>query len=448
MNLPLSLLNSLQNAPGFNIEKFINAHTSQVITTSIRLNSKKASEIPFEAAVQIPWSSTGYYLPQRPAFTQDPLFHAGTYYVQEASSLFLEQAFNQTKPKHNLKVLDLCAAPGGKTTLIQSLLTQYDTLVSNEVIKSRISVLLENTTKWGGSNTLVTNNDAKDIGKVENYFDVIIIDAPCSGSGLFRKDPKAINEWSHNNVTHCGLRQQRILTDIWPALKEGGILIYSTCSYSVAENEDIADWIVEELEAQTIKLETKQDWAIVETESIKHKAFGYRFYPYNLKGEGFFLSCFKKAGDVYNNAENAKEITLDSKLSPFVKPWLNNEALSFYPYKEQLFAMSNNCYLSFKQLKETLHIRKAGFKIGEIIHEKELLPDHALIMSTYLNKEITFIELTLNDALQYLKCNTIQPETSKLGWQIVSYKNCPLGLIKVLPNRVNNYYPKDWRILK
>jgi hypothetical protein len=174
--------------------------------------------------------------------------------------MFLEQVLRQTTDlSQPLKVLDLCAAPGGKSTLVQSLISDKSILVSNEVIKSRASVLEENITKWGAGNVVVTNNDPASFQRLENYFDVIIIDAPCSGSGLFRKDPRAIAEWSVNSVQLCSQRQQRILADVYPALKKDGILIYATCSYSEEEDEDIADWLLDTFAVSSIQLSIKNE---------------------------------------------------------------------------------------------------------------------------------------------------------------------------------------------
>src|SRR4030095_5372686 len=215
-------------------------------------------------------STYGYYLPERPVFTLDPLFHAGVYYVQEASSMFLEQALKQSVDlSQPIKILDLCAAPGGKSTLIESLLNEESLLVSNEVIKTRVNVLQENITKWGGKNVVVTNNDAKDFARLENYFDVIVVDAPCSGSGLFRKDPEAVAEWSPGNVALCSQRQMRILADVFPSLKKNGILIYSTCSYSEKEDELILDWIKESFEVRSLRFDVQPAWQIVESCSKK-----------------------------------------------------------------------------------------------------------------------------------------------------------------------------------
>ncbi|HEY6063723.1 MAG TPA: RsmB/NOP family class I SAM-dependent RNA methyltransferase, partial [Chitinophagaceae bacterium] len=251
MQLPGAFLDSLTGVKGFDKEAFEKVHALGKQVTSIRVNPAKASmgkgewsigdsihHSPFTSHHKIPWTDVGYYLDTRPSFTFDPLFHAGCYYVQEASSMFLEQALRQTvdlsKP---VKVLDLCAAPGGKSTHIQSLISKESLLVSNEVIRSRVNILKDNIIKWGCENVVVTNNDPKDFGRLKYYFDVIVVDAPCSGSGLFRRDANAINEWSKNSVQLCSQRQQRILADVWPALKKDGILIYSTCSYSKEEDE-------------------------------------------------------------------------------------------------------------------------------------------------------------------------------------------------------------------
>ena len=309
MSLPSVLIEQLKKLTSFSKEAFEKAHASGEQVTSIRVNPVKASMVnsewsigdsiphsPFTIQHKIPWTQWGFYLSQRPSFTFDPLFHAGCYYVQEASSMFLEQALKQTvdlsKP---VKVLDLCAAPGGKSTHIHSLISQKSLLISNDVIRSRVNILKDNIIKWGCENVLVTNNDPKDFAQLQNYFDVIVVDAPCSGSGLFRRDPNAINEWSENNVQLCSQRQQRILADIWPALKKDGILIYSTCSYSKEEDEDIVNWLMNEfaIDYSPLTLPVRQagihpDWGIVDT------GIGYRFWPDKVKGEGFFIACFQK----------------------------------------------------------------------------------------------------------------------------------------------------------
>ncbi|MBZ0099994.1 MAG: RsmB/NOP family class I SAM-dependent RNA methyltransferase, partial [Taibaiella sp.] len=232
--------------------------------------------------------------------TTDPLYHAGAYYVQEASSMFLSQVIQQLIPeRNNLRVLDLCAAPGGKSTLIASLLEKDSLLISNEVIRTRASILEENITRWGYMNTWVTSNDPKDFSKLKGYFDIIVVDAPCSGSGLFRKDERALDEWSEANVQLCAQRQQRILADVWPALKENGILMYATCSYSPQEDEEILDWLGDDFEVASLPVQLSEEWGVVETTSAKHQFKGYRFFPHKVQGEGFFIAAVRK-----NNQES------------------------------------------------------------------------------------------------------------------------------------------------
>ena len=455
--LPPALLASLQNVNGFSENRFVQTHESGEQVTSIRFNpgkfksSSKVSATGGDLEGAVPWSSYGYYLNERPSFTLDPLFHAGAYYVQEASSMFLEELIKQTcDTTMPLQVLDLCAAPGGKSTLIQSVISPQSLLVSNEVIKTRVNILAENITKWGAANVVVTSNDAKDFQRLPAFFDLIVVDAPCSGSGLFRKDPEAINEWSLNNVALCSQRQQRILADVMPALKPGAILIYATCSYSEREDETIADWLINECHLSTVNCKLKEEWNIVETKSPMHNAYGYRFYPDKIKGEGFFIAAFKN-----NNAENiSKEIKQKNKPQQLskgemeiVKPFIKNaDNFSFLKWQNEVLVFPSSVYEQVLQLQSVLYIKKAGVKMGAIIRN-ELIPDHELAVSTVLSQKIDAVSVDLFTALQYLRRKDVNIESNLKGWALIKYNNMCLGLVKILPNRVNNYYPKAWRIL-
>lgn len=444
----------MQDAEGFNEASFTQVHQSGSQITSVRFNPAKFSnqQLTFNIEEKIPWSINGRYLPERPSFTLDPLFHAGAYYVQEASSMFLEEAIKQTvdltKP---LKVLDLCAAPGGKSTLIQSLISKASILVSNEVIKTRVNILAENMTKWGAANTIVTNNDPKEFQRLPEYFDVIVVDAPCSGSGLFRKDPAAINEWSEHNVALCAQRQQRILADIMPSLKEHGVLIYSTCSYSRQEDEAIADWLIEEFTVKSVKLKVEDGWGIVESVSEKGKAFGYRFYPDKVKGEGFFIAVFQKkqAGESTNSKQKNGKVT--NRLSPkeieVLRPYLKNaDDFYFIRQHDEVLALPLQLETELPVMQSALYIKKAGVKLGTIIRN-ELIPAHDLALSTIINRSHPSYEVDEATALQYLRKGDFNIDAPKNGWLMISYQQLPLGWIKVIGNRTNNYYPKDWRIL-
>ncbi|MBP6431121.1 MAG: RNA methyltransferase [Ferruginibacter sp.] len=451
MHLPPALLQSLQGIKGFNEQSFTALHENSEQITSVRLNPSKLNSIGFDAidTYKIPWSSNGYYLSARPSFIQDPLWHAGAYYVQEASSMFLEQALQQTvdltKP---IKVLDLCAAPGGKSTLIQSLINTESILVSNEVIKTRVNVLAENIIKWGACNVVVTNNDPKDFKKITNYFDVIVIDAPCSGSGLFRKDEKAINEWSEANVALCSLRQQRIIADVYDSLKKDGILIYSTCSYSKQENEEMLDWIGEQFNVCRLQLNLADEWGIVETQSDTHQNYGYRFYPDKVKGEGFFIAAFKK-NDESNSSSTSSKNKVDTppiKEIEVIKNYLQqNAAYNFIKQNDEIIALPSLLFNELSTL-QSLYIKKAGVKIGTVI-KNELIPHHELALNNWLTHNIPSISVNDENALQYLRKQEIRVQTPNIGWTLIRYQNLALGWVKVLPNRINNYYPSNWRIL-
>ncbi len=447
MQLPDSLLQSLQNESSFHKDEFRLAH-EQPAPVSIRLNPFKVIPPP-AGSTPVPWSEYGYYLPERPVFTLDPLFHAGTYYVQEASSMFLETFFKQVAPEGPLRVLDLCAAPGGKSTLLSSLLDEDSLLVSNEVIRARSGVLVDNLTKWGRLNSFVTNNDPRDFQRLPGFFDVLVVDAPCSGSGLFRKDSEAIQEWSEENVALCSQRQQRILADAWPCLKEGGVLIYSTCSYSRSENEDILDWFSESFGCTSLSLSEVPD-GIVEV-CTEDKNYGYRFWPDQVKGEGFFIAAFQKTEDQdelqFRMNYSGKGKTRKQESAIF-GDWIDH--IQSYEWVEKngdFFLLNPDHRVDFEIISQQLYLRKAGIRLGKLAG-KDLIPDHELALSTLVSeKSVPRLELNRENALRYLKREDFDYKSSKKGWHLVTYQGHSLGWVKVLPNRVNNYLPKDWRIL-
>ena len=463
MQLPEGFIQSLQKIQGFDEKTFVDAHKDEKKITSIRFNPKKLTgttidHSSFGIHEKIPWSTQGYYLTERPSFTFDPLFHGGAYYVQEASSMFLEQALKQTVDlSQPLRLLDLCAAPGGKSTLIESLISDESILVSNEIIKSRASVLEENLIKWGALNVIVTNNDPVTFQRLEHYFDVIIVDAPCSGSGLFRKDRGAIDEWSEGNVQMCSQRQQRILADVYPALKKDGVLIYSTCSYSEEENECIADWLLDTFAVSSLQLTLRGEDGgsygdIVEAISKKHAAFGYRFFPDKIKGEGFFLACFRKLYGGIHHFKQPKKVKLE-KVSrsedSHIRPWIKPDAdVQFWKLGDLIFAFPTALEKELLTVVSAdIYIRNAGIAIGSLAG-KELIPNHALALSPILNPKIPTVSLKKEEALQYLRKEEVKTSLISKGWAVVQYEGTNLGWIKVLSNRSNNYYPKAWRILK
>jgi 16S rRNA C967 or C1407 C5-methylase (RsmB/RsmF family)/NOL1/NOP2/fmu family ribosome biogenesis protein len=447
---PDNFLQSLSAENGFNEENFIKAHQIADAPTSIRLNPFKPSALKTDE--QVPWCADGFFLNTRPSFTFDPLFHAGCYYVQEASSMFIDHIFKNIRPNIDepVKVLDLCAAPGGKSTLLNSAMNANDLLVANEIIKTRVPVLTDNLSRWGQANVIVSNNDPKDIGRLKSFFDIILVDAPCSGSGMFRKDPQAMNEWSEANVELCHQRQERILADILPALKEDGYLIYSTCSYSHQENEDILDWLCQEFDLESIRIPIYKEWGIVETQSANKQAWGYRFYPGQVKGEGLFASCLKKKTNTgeLGNFKNSMHQKVSSTEIDQVKTYINNPD-DFYYFKvnEDWLAINRVHKESLNILQRHLYLKKSGVRVGKLMG-KDLIPDHELALSTILNKDTVLqTELTYDQAIQYLRRDNIDLHPTEKGWSLMNFEGQALGWAKLLPNRINNYYPKEIRIL-
>lgn len=416
-----------------------------VSPASIRINPNK--NYVASAAKDIPWTKYGKYLNDRPIYTLDPMLHAGAYYVQEPSSMFLEHVVKNSIDLDKANIaLDLCAAPGGKSTHLLSLLSTKSLLVSNEVIRSRASILVENIQKWGNANVIVTNNDPTRFSRLTGLFDLIVVDAPCSGEGLFRKDPSAINEWSLKNVELCSLRQRRILKDIWPALKQNGILIYSTCTYNTKEDEETLEWIKSVGDVDFVKIPIDPEWGIVE--SSYKGVHGYRFYPHKVKGEGFFIAVMRKI-----EAQAEVQIRAHTKLAKVSKEisinkWLKNpEVYAFFTNKEGVIGAVPETSLNLVNFLATeLNPIMLGLSLA-INKRGKLVPEHAAALSSQLNKEhFKIIELTLPQALQYLRKETIEIPISTKGYALVTYKNNPLGWLNMLDNRMNNMYPSNWRI--
>lgn len=380
---------------------------------SIRFNPWKYEETPlFVQQDPIPWCKDGYWLEGHPNFTLDPLFHAGVYYVQEAGSMFLDHALREhvTEP---VSALDLCAAPGGKSTLMRAALPSGSMLISNEIDRRRSNILLENMLKQGHPDVLVTHNFAHEFATTNLVFDVILTDVPCSGEGLFRRDESAVNEWSSQNVHMCQERQRKILKDIWPCLRTGGLLIYSTCTFNTHENEENVRWIAEELGAEILPVSTKTEWQITGSLLNDFEAPVYRFIPGITKSEGLFMAILRKTGD------GPQRATLPTSLREQVK--------------------------KFRQI----HLLSDGIPTEEV-KGKEKIPSVAQALSiTTPTDKYPCVELTLEQAQRYLHRESFAlPPNTPRGFVLVTYKERPLGFMKNLGERANNLYPKNWAIKK
>ena len=424
---------------------------------SVRINRAKGTQAPKDGE-PVGWCDTGYYLPRRPAFTFDPLFHAGAYYVQEASSMFLEQAI-RTYVTTPVRCLDLCAAPGGKSTHLSSLLPDGSLLVSNEVIRNRSYILAENLAKWGNASTIVLNNDPAEIGEaLPEQFDLIVTDVPCSGEGMFRKDEASVGEWSVENVQLCAARQRRILHDIWPALRPGGLLVYSTCTFNAEEDEENVRHIVEELGAEALPIATDEAWRV--TGPLRYENPVYRFFPHKTKGEGFFLAILRKSGDeeyeVVGERPTKSPKNKGKKDKKATLP-IPQEAWDYFREKENITLEWDGPQLRmiptahkpfFDRIRDKrLRILSAGVVVGES-KGKDLIPSQALALSQELNPSaFPDAELTWEEAIRYLRKEAITlPEGLPKGYLLMRYQGIPLGFVKHLGNRSNNLYPQEWRI--
>lgn len=403
---------------------------------------------------KVPWASAAYYLASRPSFTFDPLFHAGTYYVQEASSMFLEQVLKHYVDKPSV-MLDVCAAPGGKSTHARSVLPSGSLLVANEVIKSRAYILAENLTKWGHPDVVITNSDPADFSALPSFFDIILADVPCSGEGMFRKDAGAIAEWSPENVEMCWQRQRRILSDIWPSLKPGGLFIYSTCTYNMKEDEENVRWIKEEFGASSLPIETKGTWNITGNLLEGDESTVYHFFPHRTRGEGFFLAILRKpetdAPSSYSPSKKKRSYVSAVSKEHLAKAgsWLNKKREDYeWLIDGNGISVFPRQYLKeLAMLKQVLHVVQAGTAVGEV-KGKDLIPAHALAMSSLLKEDAFFCEeLSYEQAISFLRKEAIVLSSAvPKGYVLLAYKGVPIGFVKNIGNRANNLYPAEWRI--
>ena len=338
---------------------------------------------------RIPWCEEGYYLAGRPQFTFDPLFHAGCYYVQEAASMFVTHIIRRVDAPTPKRALDLCAAPGGKSTALLSVLPEDCTLVSNEPISNRAQILFENITKWGYPNSIVTNNYPRDFRKAKLTFDLILCDVPCSGEGMFRKDPATIGEWSQQNVEKCWRLQREIVADAWECLAPGGLLIYSTCTFNLKENEENVRWILENFDAEALDIPIDPSWNITGSLLEGFTAPVYRFIPGITRSEGLFVCAIRKRGT------------------------------------------RNEDTLTKEKLEKTRCLK--------VLDPSNLLPPSSILLPR--------INIDYPEALKYLRGEAlVLPADTPRGIVNITYKGIVLGPAKNIGNRANNLYPKAWRI--
>ncbi len=422
----------------------LEASLLQEPTVSIRLNSRKWSRADLEP---IPWSRHGYYLDRRPSFTSDPLFHAGAYYVQEPSSMVIGTVIRQllAAMEHPVKVLDLCGAPGGKSTDIANQLRDGDTLVSNEVIASRVHVLKENVVKSGTANHHVCSNDPADFKKLPGLFDIVVVDAPCSGEGMFRKDHDSVDHWSLKSVEFCQQRQHRILEDVWDTLKEGGVLVYSTCTFNESENEDVLRRLISDYDISPAPFVPDTDWSFWTCEVGGFTQF--KVLPNRSRGEGFSFFVIRKNEPTSAASSNRKKRGKGKQptLPVFHLPQLGDEDIPLYKEEDRVLTYSDQELMTL--LSQNLRMVKKGTLVGTLKKDR-LIPSYELALATFVDhsKWPTY-ELDYDAAISFLRKDPILPPSEKKGFGLVTYRNVPLGWINHLGNRANNLHPSEYRIL-
>ncbi len=429
--------------------------------TSIRFNPFKTATVPAalnEDCRPVTWCPEGCYLPFRPNFTFDPLFHAGLYYVQEASSMFISHILRQLIHEP-VMMLDLCAAPGGKTTTARAVLPEGSVLFTNEPMKLRASILAENVQKFGHPDVVVTNNYAADYQRSGLLFDIILTDVPCSGEGMFRKDEGALAEWSRENVEKCWQLQRTIVADIWPCLRAGGLLIYATCTFNAHEDEENVNWIAENLGADFVEVETKPGWNITGALIDSHPV--YRFIPGKTEGEGLFVAVLRKLGDseavlkhtdaAATGSKKRKRPNKKSNAKPNGQP-LQAEAWLEGSYEvvergEQLTAIPTWWLDRYEQAYDKLHVIHAGVTLGTT-KGNDLVPHESLALSIRLKQsQLPNVALDYNQAIAYLRKEAITLSLdAPRGFVLLTYKGHALGFGKNIGNRVNNLYPQEWKI--
>lgn len=410
---------------------------------SIRLNSAKPIAMSV-AAQSVPWNNEGLLLETRPRYTLDPLLHAGCYYPQESSSMVLQWVLKHCIAlSGHVDALDLCAAPGGKTLIVADFLKHRGRLIANELVRSRVRVLEEVVVKWGSANVIVTNGKPADFGEGAMQFDLMVIDAPCSGEGMFRKDVDSRAEWTKQSPELCSMRQREILENALPALKQNGILIYSTCTFAEVENEHILNHLVASGEFESISIPAPSEWNldVLNTGGIH----ALRFLPHRVPGEGFFIAALRKKSAVsaYRPKPKALFAELSAKQSrPLEQVGLSPKNLLLGPDHELY-----RCVFSAAELNAIAannYITMPGVHLGRLVRE-EFIPAHAAALG---QEELwTPVPIELNDeqAAAYLRGETIALEAPQ-GWQRVAFAGWSLGWIKVMGTRINNYYPKEWRV--
>lgn len=423
------------------------AITSTEPSVAIRVNPLKAPAHAAPALRRVPWCDAGRYLAEREPFTFDVDFQSGRYYVQDASSMFIHHVLRHLV-KEPVRYLDLCAAPGGKTTTAISALPQGSMVVANEIVNARARVLCENLQKWGAPRCVVTCNAPHHFGRLSHFFDVVAADVPCSGEGMMRKDEQARRQWSPALVKQCADLQRSIIADVWDALRPGGLLIYSTCTYNTLENEQMLAWMVHEYGAEPVAVPVPEQWHI--HPAIEGNLPCYRFMPHRTEGEGLFMAVLRKPEAPRKEVRLKKAKATKAKPLPVPKDvrfrLKDADHFDFSVVNDEVVALPADMAPIMPAFAD-LNVMHMGVNVGAI-KGKNCVPSHSLALSSALNPAaFPTCEVDYLAAMAFLRGEALSLPQAPRGYVLLTYHSQPIGFVNNLGNRANNLYPKAWRVL-
>ena len=449
MNLPENFTQYTKSLMGDDLFARFAAALDEEPPVSVRVNTLKTSQAP-ACGKPIGWCADGYYLKERPPFTFDPLLHGGCYYVQEASSMFIHHVLREHVASP-VRMLDLCAAPGGKTTAAMGALPAGSTMFCNEPIGLRAQVLAENIQKWGSPDVVVTNSYPGDYARSGLAFDVVLCDVPCSGEGMFRKDSGAVAEWSVQNVEKCRQLQRAIVADAWRCLVPGGLLVYSTCTFNAHENEENVQWICSELGAEVLPVGVASDWGVTGSLLPGFDAPVFRFIPGVACGEGLFMAVLRKTDDTPCGQRKPKRKAAKGVASGGVKAaaeWIDDPSrYAMVADGDSIVAIPKAMEEAWLTAKAALRPIHAGVTIATV-KGRDIVPAQSLALSAALAKgAFPTMPLDYAESISYLRREALPPhDAAPRGIVLATYKGVGLGFLKNLGNRTNNMYPQEWRI--
>ena len=450
--LPVAFTERMRKQLGAEEAERLFAALDGVSPVAVRLNPAKCGdEGVWNDGEAIAWSRNGRKLKERPSFTLDTAFHAGAYYVQEAASQFIDYIL-ASEDLQGKRVLDMCSAPGGKTTIYSTAVGEDGLVVANEYVRARANVLADNVRKWGMGNVLVTNNAPEHISPFEGWFDLVAVDAPCSGEGMFRKEEVARQDWSEDAVRMCAQRQLSIVREAWQTLKNGGLFIYSTCTFKEDEDEGVLHTYIEgmgDVFESSQRVDIKEQWGIVRGEVGAFQTF--RFFPHNTDSEGLFVAVARKAEPTTQRTPKARKKVMqevDKSSRKELSRWLKaSEQHTFAMVADTIYAYRTEQFKAVQALSEGLTAIYSGVAMGQIFKGK-LKPDWALSQYVGLDrKSVAVEELDEERALDYLRKKDIAVGDMAEGMNLVTHKDRALGFVKRIGARCNNLYPNSLKIM-